>query len=201
MELVAKLRSDSRFKQSVSLLGGRLRRDEAEPPCDTVNVRVDWKRGAAHREEQHASRRLRTHSGQRDEVALDLLVVELVQPSEVEAALALFDLGQDPLNANRLRVREPARANGIGKFRRIRVPDRVPVGEAILQASEGARGVQIRRVLAQYGHHELVHDGELLLASKRALLAQQPAVKRPRSSSINLWGQRGTFASDANFVY
>ncbi len=98
-------------------------------------------------------------------------------------------------------VRKAARANGVGKFRRFRVPDRAPVREAILQASEGARCVQIRSVLTQNGHHELVHDWELPLASQRTLLAKQPAVKRPRSTSINLWGQRGTFASDANFVY
>jgi hypothetical protein len=201
MELVAELWSDSGLEQSVRLLGRRLRRDETESPCDPVHVRVDGKCVASHREEQHAGSSLGPDPGKRDEIALDLSVVELVEPAEVDLALPLFDFIEDALDTDGLGVRKPTRANGVCHLRRIRVPDRAPVGEAALEAAEGARGVQVRGVLAQYGHQELVHDGESLLTRERTLLAQQPAMERARPASIDLWGQRGTFASDANFVY
>ena len=185
VELVAELGSDSRLEQSVSLLGRRLLRDQTEASCYSVYVCVDRKRVAAHREDKHAGSRLRSYSGKRYEVALHLLIVEFVESAEVDPPLSFFDLTEDSLDANRLRVRETSRANGVGHLRRIRVSDGVPIGEALLESAKGARRVHVRRVLAQHRHHQLVHDGELRFASKRALLAQQPAMKRARSASID----------------
>ena len=154
---------------------GRPRRKPAEPDRDAVDVGVDGEGGPAHGEHEHAGGRLRAHAGQGGEVFLHRGVVEIAEPAQVDPALALPDLAQDPLDPACLLIRDAAAAYDVGERLRRRVEDLLPRGERGLETGERALRIAVRRVLRKHGRDQLVDDGQRRLGDEGPLAAaQQP---------------------------
>ena len=191
VEGVDLVRLELRLQLVVHLHDRHPRRREAEALRHALDVRIDGQRGPSEGEQQHDRRRLRPHARQRAQPRLRLIHRQRLEEAELVAGGLLADLGEQCLDARRLRRRKPAGPDRVLDLGRGRVDHLVPAPEALEQAVEGVPGVVIRGVLGEQRQHQLGDrvvvrpriDAPVRLAEDRDQLGGPPLRSRHHVSS------------------
>jgi hypothetical protein len=179
MELVADFGWNHRTQTSMSLIGRGLLIDPAEPAHDPMDVSVDWKGGSTHREHEDARRRLRADTGERTQVFVNALIIQFVEPGEIESAFALVDVRKDSFDSWGLLIGEPTGPYGVGNLFGRRVENLLPRREASFESGKRPAAIRVGCVLRQHSHDELVDDRSPGLRLERPLLRNQATMDRP----------------------
>lgn len=134
---------------------GEFRRNEPEPPADTMNVRVDWHRGAAKAEEQDAGGGLWADSGETKKPGARLFEGNGTKVTERVLADFVRDSTQNRLNAGRFDIGQTSHPDGLGHFICRCGSNFGPVREAISKRGKCASRIDIRGVLGEDRGDEL----------------------------------------------
>jgi hypothetical protein len=148
-----------------------------------VDVGIDRKGRATKREQQHARRGFRTHSGQGTKVGIGLLVAEFVQTLERRHALARLKRAQDVLDTTSLDIGDSAGADRVRDRVGGGIQDRVPGGKARLEAGEGPPRVRVRGRLGQDREDEFVERGPARLGPELSVSLLEPAIERANAAA------------------
>src|SRR5262249_25359038 len=178
VQVITTSRRNPRPEQPVCLVRGRAGRDPAESQRHPVHVGVDRERRPPHREREYARGRLRPHAGERNQVAFDGFVIEVMESVEIDAAFLLLDGRENLLNPARLLVGDAAAADGVRDLVNRSVSYLLPAREPVLQPRERTLGVRVGGVLRQDRGDQLIDDRQRRLGDERALVLPQPALHR-----------------------
>ena len=176
----------------MGLVGRDLRPDEAEPPSDAVDVRVNRHGGESEGEAEDDGRCLWADAVEALEPVLRIVEGHLGEERQVKRTDLVMDLIQHLLDAGRFDAEQPGPPDRLLDLFHIRRRDGLQGAERVHEVLEGPLGVDVRRVLREDGVDQLRGGVVARLPVERAVLGAEGVHYLDRRHALDSGSHRKT---------